>query len=222
MKLILSLLMLLPILSLTCDKDGNSGFLPENKMWIGTDAKKINADMTEERFSEIIDGVVAFYLPRFEELGVTFTVNKLWDNGTVNASAQQMGNDWRINMYGGLARHELTTEDGFALVVCHELGHHLGGAPKYSGRWASNEGQSDYWATLKCFRNYVQDHDNEEIVANMEIPEVVNNQCDEDFTDAERRLICKRSAMGGLSLGRLLGSLRGNDVSFDTPLVQML
>jgi hypothetical protein len=36
-------------------------------------------------------------------------------------------------MFGGLARHELVTDDGFMMVVCHETGHHLGGAPRYNG-----------------------------------------------------------------------------------------
>jgi hypothetical protein len=57
-------------------------------------------------------------------------------------------------MYGGLARYPGMTEMGFQIVLCHEIGHHLGGQPTYNqGRdWASVEGQSDYWATLSCMK----------------------------------------------------------------------
>ena len=33
-------------------------------------------------------------------------------------------------MFGGLAGHETITTDAFALVACHELGHHIGGAQR--------------------------------------------------------------------------------------------
>ena len=70
---------------------------------------------------------------------------------TVNANASQRGRTWIVNMYGGLARRPEITPDGFAMVLCHELGHHMGGFPFVSG-WAANEGQSDLFATLSCGR----------------------------------------------------------------------
>lgn len=39
------------------------------------------------------------------------------------------------------------TRDGLALVICHELGHHFGGAPKSTvplKKWNSYKGQVDY------------------------------------------------------------------------------
>ena len=80
----------------------------------------------------------------------------------MNAFAKQGASTWEVHMYGGLARHQAVTADGFALVVCHELGHHLGGAPQkvdWFGRlrWASNEGQADYWGTAKCFRKLLEE-----------------------------------------------------------------
>jgi len=218
MKLVFSLLFifLAPALTYSCDEHGKTGILPKNDAWIGADSK-VRSEITEERFNAIIDEITDFYKPIFEEKGANLIVGKRWDDGTVNAYARRAGDDWHIVMFGGLARHVETTEDGFALVVCHELGHHIGGSPIKGSSWASNEGQSDYWATLKCFRNYVQNHDNDEIVAGLDVPEIVSNQCDSDFEDVDRRLICKRSAMGGLSLGRLLASFNGDEIAFDTP-----
>lgn len=47
------------------------------------------------------------------------------------------------------------------LVLCHELAHHIGGAPyKYDDngkiRWASMEPQADYFATLACIPEFVK------------------------------------------------------------------
>jgi Zn-dependent protease with chaperone function len=53
-------------------------------------------------------------------------------------------------MFGGLARDPLVTKDGFSAVICHEIGHHIAGAPRKGFSWASNEGQADYFATTKC------------------------------------------------------------------------
>ena len=202
-----------------CDIDGKTGFLPENDLKIGVH-DKVRSDMTKERFNEIIDRVDKFYRPIVKSKGGKLSWNRDWNSSTVNASAQRFFWMWKVNMYGGLARHPLVTDDGFALVVCHELGHHLGGAPKVGGlmAWASNEGQSDYFANLKCFRKVFESDDNEAIIANMEIPEVVREKCSANHSLDSDVALCIRGAMAGKSLAQLLGSLRGNsNVNFETP-----
>ena len=206
-----------------CDIDGQTGFLPENDLNISVDAKSMrNATMTEERFNAIIDLADKHYAPIVKEMGGKLRWSRKWKGGTVNASANRgWFRTWKVNMYGGLARHELVTDDAFAMVVCHELGHHIGGAPKVSGlmTWASNEGQSDYFGALKCFRRIFEDQDNAAIVAEMEVPEVVTTKCSEAFTLENDVALCQRSAMAGKSLASLLGSLRSSEakVSFATP-----
>ena len=205
--------------SIACDQKGNSGFLPENNLSIPV-GDKMAGDMTEERFLEIIGKVEAIYSPIIKGLGANLVMNNDWASTTVNASAQQSGNTWRVNMYGGLARHRLTTDDGFMMVVCHELGHHIGGAPRYAKNtdWASNEGQADYFASLKCMRRVLQNEDNLSIAANMQIDSEVTRQCSEVYKSASEVALCQRIAMAGKSLGSLLGSLGGNaNVNFTTP-----
>jgi hypothetical protein len=206
--------------SQSCDIDGNTGFLPENDLYVGVDSK-FRTDMTEARFNEIIDRVDKHYRPIVKDLGGKLKWNRKWTDGTVNASAQRMFKTYTVNMYGGLARHELVTDDAFAMVVCHEMGHHLAGAPKVGGfmmKWASNEGQSDYFASLKCFRRAFQDDNNVEIVNKMTIPALVEAKCEASYTDSNDQALCKRIAMGGKSLAELLGSLRGTaNIKFDTP-----
>ena len=88
-------------------------------------------------------------------------VNK-WRSPRVNASADQTeDNVWKIIVNGGLYRHRLIGNKELKLVLCHELGHHIGGAPYYShdfarGNRPSSEGQSDYFATEKCLEKFFE------------------------------------------------------------------
>jgi hypothetical protein len=152
-----------------------------------------------------------------------------WKDGTVNAFAQQQGKTWRVKMFGGLARHPETTLDGFRAVICHEIGHHIAGAPRkpsiFGLSWASNEGQSDYYATTKCLRKlfFKQEHMIEtlEVYSKSELSDeevFAKNSCDQVHSTLEDRAVCFRSTLAGQSLARLLGSLSGNaEVFFSKP-----
>lgn len=216
----LALSMTMSLSSLACDVHGKSGFLPENNLSIAV-GDKMAGDMTEARFLEIVGRVEAVYSPIIKkDFGATLYMNNDWKSTTVNASAQQYGTTWQVNMYGGLARHKLATDDGFMMVVCHELGHHIGGAPRYDRNtdWASNEGQADYFAGLKCMRRVLQNDDNIAIVAGMSIDAEATAQCQSVYKSASEVALCQRISMAGKSLGSLLGSLGGNSkVNFNTP-----
>jgi hypothetical protein len=202
-----------------CDSTGTTGFLPENNLSIPV-GDKMAGDMTEAKFLEIVGRVEAVYSPIIKGMGATLKMNNDWKSTTVNASAQQYGSVWQVNMFGGLARHRLTTNDGFMMVVCHELGHHIGGAPRYDKNtdWASNEGQADYFAGLKCMRRVLQNEDNITVVSAMTIDAEATKQCQSIYKSASEVALCQRIAMAGKSLGSLLGDLGGNsNVNFNTP-----
>lgn len=208
--------------STACDIHGVTGIVEENSMYIPVGAKS-NGGLTQKQFNDVIDKVEAVYAPIIESHNAKLIIERNWTDGTVNAYARQSGKNWHVAMFGGLARHETITPDGFASVVCHEIGHHIGGAPKkkgwWSSSWASNEGQADYFATSKCLRKYMEADDNENIVANMEVPAEVNTNCNAIFTNANEIAMCKRGAMAGLSLANLFRALRNLDteLKFDTP-----
>ncbi len=203
--------------SFACDIHGKSGFAPENNLRISQWDKATNG-MTQERFLAIVKSVSDVYAPIVASKGATLSMNNRWDDDTVNASAQQMGKTWVVNMYGGLARHPLTTDDGFALVVCHELGHHIGGAPRKGSSWASNEGQADYFGSMKCLRRVLEKTDNATIVSKMTVDAEVTKQCNLIYKSENEIALCQRVSMAGKSLGSLLGELGGNsNVQFTTP-----
>lgn len=203
--------------SYACDIHGKSGFAPENNMRISQWDKASNG-MTEERFLAIVKSVSDIYAPIVKSKGGTLSMNNRWTDDTVNASAQQIGKTWVVNMYGGLARHPLTSDDGFALVVCHELGHHIGGAPRKGSSWASNEGQADYFGSMKCLRRVLEKEDNITYVSKMTVDAEATRICEATYKNAGEVALCQRIAMAGKSLGSLLGDLGGNsNVKFHTP-----
>lgn len=196
------------------------GFVPENDLWISADLEGV-AGIDEATFNAVITKVENHYRGIISAKGGNLSVRRLWSDGTVNASAQQMFGYWIVNMYGGLARHETITADGFALVMCHEVGHHIGGAPKISTGlpWASNEGQSDYFANLKCLRSIWWNDDNVQIVKEMEVEPFVERKCSETFSSDNEAAICMRGAMAGRSVANLFQALREEPEApqFDSP-----
>jgi hypothetical protein len=123
---------------------------------------------------------------------------------------------WQINMFGGLARHPMITPDGFMLVVCHELAHHIGGLPRAG--WAAVEGQSDYFGTMKCMRRILENDDNQSIISKMSIDLEATVKCQQVYKNQNEIALCQRIAMAGKSLALLLGDIAGTTkISFDTP-----
>lgn len=203
---------------LTCTKDGSEGFLPENNLKIMV-GDKAAGGLTEEQFNSVIDQVEEIYKPIVSTYGGNLEVVRNWTNGTVNAYAEQEGDIWKVSMFGGLARHKTITPDGFALVVCHELGHHIGGVPRYGGDdWASNEGQSDYFANLKCLRRIWDGQDNAAVIKDMQVPSFVTESCAKSWSSKADQDICVRGAMAGDSVAKLFASLSwSKPAQFNTP-----
>lgn len=222
MKFLATVLLTLSVSSsvMACSEDGKSGFLPENDLRIPVGAKSLGG-LTEAQFNAVIDKVETIYAPIVSNMGGTLKIARKWEDATVNANATRVG-VWLVNMYGGLARHQTITEDGFALVLCHEIGHHLGGAPKVSGfslnRWASNEGQSDYFATLKCLRKTFLNDKNTTIVRKLKAPKSLTEACAKAWPNKDDKAICVRSGMAGASVAALFAALRSQpEAKFETP-----
>lgn len=225
MKKFLAIAMAIPMMGVApLALDLCRGFVPENDMRIPVSADgRQEGGISEAEFNKVIDQASAFYAPVIKELGATLKVNRLWKDATVNASAQQSGKTWIVNMYGGLARHPTITVDGFMLVICHELGHHLGGAPKiksfFGNAWASNEGQSDYFASLKCMRNVFVPAETDVFVQTQEIEAPLRANCETNFKETSDINACMRMGMAGRSVSMLFKELRKEtkNPEFETP-----
>jgi len=200
-------------------------FVEENNLWYGPEDKS-NPQMTEEIFDHVIGRVEQIYAPIIRYRGFAFTLYRDWNSGTVNASARRWsgGNVWEIYMYGGMARHPSMTPDGLALVLCHEFGHHLGGAPLITVwprkvLWASNEGQSDYFSALKCMKRVFASDDNVSLMSSAVIDPTADRKCDNFHADEQDRALCKRISMAAMAVVGVFKDVANdrNRVSFSTP-----
>ncbi len=197
-------------------------FMPENDQYINIYNKNVS-DITEEIFNQTLNRIEQIYAPIVGSLNKNLSIERDWTDGTVNAYAQQQGRIWTIHMFGGLARHSTVTQDGFALVACHEMGHHLGGLPKkrifFGSSWAACEGQADYFGVTKCLKRYFENEDNLQIVSQMNIPLYIRERCEYEFSNPNEIAKCARGAMAGLSIGRLFEDLLDleNPINFSTP-----
>ncbi len=148
-------------------------------------------DFTQQDFDYVISQVEKVFSPIIEARGGKLEIIHDWGDGAVNAFAWREGSYYMLEILGGLPRHELITKDAFALLVCHELGHLLGGIPLSYG--ISYEGQSDYYATLECTEllfpslNWSSKR--------VDIPASVLSKCEDS--------ICERSLMASQSLANL-------------------
>jgi hypothetical protein len=104
--------------------------------------------ISKAEFERVMDQVDAVYKPIFSKWGCQFRLIRSWSDSEANAQAWREGNVCYVEMFGGLARYPGMTAAGMMLVAMHEIGHHMGGSPYYTGSSMSVEGQADYFATL--------------------------------------------------------------------------
>lgn len=194
-----------------------STFMPANNLYL-EDSLEATTGLNETQFNAVIDRAEKIYKPLIKaKFGAALTVERRFDDATVNAFADQPSDtDWQVHMFGGLARRAEVTEDGFAMVLCHEIGHHLGGFP-FVEDWAANEGQADTFATGACAAKVFASNAKLAADAEANIPANMKAKCDSTHSSSKDRSICYRGVMAGKSLADLLGALEGARVSFDTP-----
>ena len=78
-----------------------------------------------------------------------------WKQPYIAAGSTYDGENFKVMLWGGLVRARYMTLGGVAAVICHEIGHKLGGQPhqKFNGHeadWSSAEGQADTFAATRC------------------------------------------------------------------------
>ncbi len=233
-KLISLIFYFLTTLSYASDshRKGEHLFAPENNYILDLD--DVN-EVTKEKVDQRISKAMEIYGPiAMSKYNKRLYIQNLWSDKTANARASRDIIDGeavlKVEMFGGISRHYEATLDSTTAILCHEIGHHMGGAPKVSGsrsskiKWASNEGQSDYWAALKCLRKMFADDDNEKIMneraeifkttkdlvkkRSNQVDSYALEQCESVYKSEAEVYLCYRIAMAGLHTARILKSLK--------------
>lgn len=185
------------------------GCFPENDLRYSSKMK--GASMNKAEFNQTIQTVLDKYGPVIKKkYKKKLIIDAEWENDKVNAHATRDDHDNPvISILGGMARHPEMTKDGLTLIICHELGHQFGGAPKqFRGSsswrsWSSAEGQADYFASTKCLPRMFSDADETKKVISMSDEhsyEQARKKCKDDK--------CVRIVLAGLSVGKVFASLK--------------
>lgn len=200
-----------------CGSHGKANFLPKNQLHLEDQMSRLGG-ISEEQFHAIANRIYAYYEPIVYQLGGDLQIRRYWSSSVVNASAQQRGDDWIVNLYGGLARRPEIDVDGFTLVVCHEIGHHLAGFPQVSS-WAANEGNSDYFATQSCAKSMWQKEVERNRLAANKVNPIAKSLCETVHNSDDDKALCFRLMNASFSAGRLLALLGGDQevISWETP-----
>ncbi len=201
--------MLSPAQSADCFPENDLSFpVPSSHKKSALSLEGINefqANQIIENFKRIISADVR------RQMGKELIINLDWENPKVNASATLDDHDNPvIILFGGMVRHPDLSPDGLYTILCHELGHHLGGAPKkfrgYSEKrsWSSAEGQSDYYAATKClpfiFHQSISSPKMDELADTKELS-AAEVSCGNDVT-------CSRILLAGYSVAKVFASLK--------------
>jgi hypothetical protein len=185
------------------------------------------SNISKKEFLKIIDRVKKVYVPIFRDLDLNLKIEYLWEDRQLNAFAAMSGSDRYILLYGGYARHKFMTYDSYLSIVCHEIGHHLGGFPKkINSSWSSSEGQADYFSTLKCMKEVLEsDSGNSSSAAALDLPEEIKSMCRKQYTDNNQYNICLRSSKAAEDYGKAIADIlmpgSGNTISLMTPSAEM-
>jgi len=194
----------LDISSISSEAGREVTFMPENELHL-YDGLYFTS-MSEELFNSILNKISKKYTPIVSRFGANLKIIGKWRDSTVNAYAYQIGRDWYVEIFGGLARRPELSPDGLALVVCHELGHHLGGFPFYSGEPMSAEGESDYFASQACAKEIWGAEEEENDKAYKAAPSSAIEFCEsKNLGGCSLPTLCVRTVSAGMGLAELLG-----------------
>ncbi|MGE0171871.1 MAG: hypothetical protein AB7T49_03765 [Oligoflexales bacterium] len=160
----------------------------------------VRGPLSEEQFNQIIDKTVAHFVPVADSFQSYFSISKLWDDPSFQAGSSKLGLRWVLVMFGGLARRPEMSEDAFALIICHEIGHIIGGAPFSPFSKMSVEGQADYFATATCAKVIWENEDAVNATFADKVPEEMKTECDQAYETVQERNLCYRSVVGILTM----------------------
>lgn len=177
------------------------------------------ASISKIQYDDVLNRLDNIYRPIIERRskGLPFTLTRKYENNEVNAHAGKLKDKWDIIAKGGFAKHPLATKDSFALIICHEIGHLVGGLPTVVPEWYNSnfkpknsaEGQADYFASAKCMKKYLSVENNKVIVSSMYIPSIIKDSCDNIYgTTTEESAVCQRSIIAGEVQAKLLADLK--------------
>lgn len=128
----------------------------------------------------------------------------------VNASiTRDDDNNPVLIITSGLIMFPQMSPSAFTAILCHELGHYMGGMPKKlrgdttRKSWSSAEGQADYFATSKCLPEFFKgDKSNEDFA------DTLNKENVDDLFHLCSDSLCMRVVHASLEMTKVFASIK--------------
>lgn len=168
-------------------------------------AQMAQASISESDFANLIN--------IFQKNYPDIEVQGSWDNDTVNAQAMRFDESKLIVIYGGLARERTTTVDSFTVMVCHEMGHHLGGKPYFpamaGAAWAAGEGAADYYSIQSCFNKLAPSIAEQKV----SLPDAYESDIQKICGTQTEFATCRRALIAGIIIAKLQWQVLPNETT---------
>ncbi len=199
-------------------------FLPDDEILVGALLNVGPSNTDEAGLQKMVTQLQEAYAPIVKTHGGRLNIKGSWRDEKLNAAASQLFGSWNVVISGGLVRRPELTTDGAMLILCHEMGHHLGGfafggGSPIGGNWASNEGQSDYFATQSCARKIwaPELERNEQSYQSSSLE--IRSQCAKVWEDQASQNLCARVLQASESVALTMAALRKDPTAptFSTP-----
>ncbi|MEN0060056.1 MAG: hypothetical protein AAGB31_14540 [Bdellovibrio sp.] len=124
--------------------------------------EKATLGLNENEYNELIHYFQKTYTAQvLKTTGKPVIFQKAWQNPYFNGSIESKEHFFQIHLWGGTARTQGASPVVMAGILCHELGHILGGEPHEiieNRTWSSVEGQADFFATKECLPTFLKNH----------------------------------------------------------------
>lgn len=108
-------------------------------------------------FYSIPSIIMGLFQKELTALGSPLVLDAQWESPYFGAGVSFYNEEFRLMILGGTTRIKGMSLDAYAAVVCHEIGHIIGGAPYQTitgAEWSSSEGQADFFAASVCLPRY--------------------------------------------------------------------
>lgn len=170
------------------------------------------------------------YSPIAQREGLSLNIKWYPNEPIFNASGMNTDHSWNISIYGGLISKPDLSAEAFRFILCHEMGHVIGGSPRFdlmddrvvldnskNGN-TSNAGQPDYYAASVCMKLLLKNKDNSKFNSSNLDP-ALKLKCENEFKIESEKNLCKRIGSAGLAAMSFLNAYMKTsaNLSFATP-----
>lgn len=160
-----------------------------------------------ETIEKLMKSFENHFSPLVERQGGKLYLVLNWESERVIAEAlRPVPTDWEIVLHGGATRIEELGTAEISLILCHELGHHLGGKPTAArDGWSACEGQADYWSSFTCIKEF------SDLLKDIVVSREALGWCEKNFSVPEKN--CGKFAQTALNVTRFYGKFQPSGYS---------